>query len=221
MKGSVHEDDFFIVHDALVLMTAKETIQWMKEKNYYHCWLMPMNGLQDRTPYAGRPVSNSPEFMPLENIINRDILHSLRFNCVLSRFVQDGEGTDEEERNIHFSFSTPREIARGMKRIWESKMGTPYSARIIQDVDLALKALEIVYVANGDSVEGLSDMNGHRRKVVGEGKSVSWGSARFKGKGRECELTKKMFLHSDLLELCLKKKQKINEFFPDTTVFYD
>ena len=30
MKGSVHEDDFFIVHDDLVLMTAKETIQWMK-----------------------------------------------------------------------------------------------------------------------------------------------------------------------------------------------
>ena len=27
MKGSVHEDDFFIVHDALVLMTAKETIK--------------------------------------------------------------------------------------------------------------------------------------------------------------------------------------------------
>ena len=30
MKGSVHEDDFFIVHDTLVLMTAKETIKWMK-----------------------------------------------------------------------------------------------------------------------------------------------------------------------------------------------
>ena len=26
MKGSVHEDDFYIVHDALVLMTAKETL---------------------------------------------------------------------------------------------------------------------------------------------------------------------------------------------------
>ena len=33
MKGSVHEDDFFIVHDALVLMTVKETIGWMIEKN--------------------------------------------------------------------------------------------------------------------------------------------------------------------------------------------
>ena len=29
MKGSVHEDDLFIVHDALVLMTAKEAIKWM------------------------------------------------------------------------------------------------------------------------------------------------------------------------------------------------
>ena len=80
MKGSVHEDDFFIVHDALVLMTATETIEWMKEKNYYHCWLLPMNGLQDGTPNAGRPGGNS---------LNKDILHCLRFHCVLNRFVLD------------------------------------------------------------------------------------------------------------------------------------
>ena len=122
---------------------------------------------------------------------------------------------------MRFSFSTPKEIARELKRIWESKIGTPSSARIIEDVDLALKALEIVYHTNGSAVEGLADRNGNRRKVVGEGKSVSWGGARTKGKGRECELTKNMFLHSDLLKLCLKKKHKISEFFPDTTVFYD
>ena len=128
MKGSVHEDNLFIFHDALVLMTAKETIEWTKEKNYVHRWLLPMNGLQDGTHYDGRPVGNSPEFMPLDNSLNRDNLHCLHFHCVLSRFVLDGEGTDEEERNMQFSFSTPREISRGMKRIWESKMGTPYSA---------------------------------------------------------------------------------------------
>ena len=94
MKGSVHEDDFFIVHDALVLMTAKETIKGMKEKNCFHRWLLPMNGLQDGTPYAGRPVGNIPEFMCLDNSLNRDILHSLRFHFVLGRFVLDGEGTD-------------------------------------------------------------------------------------------------------------------------------
>ena len=41
--------------------------------------------------------------------------------------------------------------------------------------------------------------------MVGEGKSDSWVGARTKGKGRECELTKNVFLHSDLLNLCLKK----------------
>ena len=126
MKGYVHEDGLFIVHDALVLMTAKKTIEWMKEKNCSHRWLLPMNGLQDGTPYAGRPVGNSPEFVPLDNSLNRDILHSLRFHCVLNRFVLDGEGTDEEERNTCFSFSTQKEISGGLKRIWESKMGTPF-----------------------------------------------------------------------------------------------
>ena len=100
-------------------------------------------------------------------------------------------------------------------------MGTPSSARIIEDVDLALMALEVVYLANGATAEVLADRNGHRQKLLGEGKSVSWGGARTKGKGRKCELTKNMFLHSDLMKLCLKKKRKINEFFPDTTVFYD
>ena len=84
-------------------------------------------------------------------------------------------------------------------------MGTPSSTRIIRYVDLALKALEIVYRENGAAVEGVADRNGHRRKVVGEGKSVSWGGALNKGKGRECELAKKIFLHSDMLKLCLKK----------------
>ena len=65
------------------------TIEWMKEKNYFHRWLLPMNGLQDGTPYAGRPVGNILEFMPLDNSLNRDILNYLRFHCVLRRFVID------------------------------------------------------------------------------------------------------------------------------------
>ena len=94
-------------------------------------------------------------------------------------------------------------------------------ARIIQDVDLALKALKIVYRDNGAAVEGLADRNGHRSKVVGKGKSVRCGGARTKGEGRECELTKKMLYHSDFLELCLMKIRKISDFFPDTTFFND
>ena len=84
-----------------------------------------------------------------------------------------------------------------------------------------MKAFEIAYRENGGAVEGLVDRNGHRRKVVGKGKSVGCGGARNKGEGRECELAKNMLYHSDLLKLCLMIRQKISDFFPDTTVFYD
>ena len=81
-------------------------------------------------------------------------------------------------------------IARGLKRIWESKMGTHYSERIIEDVDVALKEMEIVYRENWAAIVGLDDTNGHRNKLLSEGKSISWGGVQTKGKGRECELTK-------------------------------
>ena len=107
MKGSVKEDDYFIVHDALVLMTAKETINWMRQKEYLHHWLLPLDVLQDGTPYAGRPFGNILEFMPLGNSLNKGILHSLRFHCVLVHYIVDGEETTEEESNMCFSYSTP------------------------------------------------------------------------------------------------------------------
>ena len=80
----------------------------MKYNNYLHRWFLPRNGFQDGKTYDGRPVGNSPGFMPLYNSLNRDILHSFHFHCVFSRCVLDGEGTDEKERNMCFSFSTPR-----------------------------------------------------------------------------------------------------------------
>ena len=69
------------------------------KKNYLNIWLLPFNGLQDGTPYSGRHVGNSPKFVPLYNSINRDILHSLHFHCVLRRFVMKGKGNDEKENN--------------------------------------------------------------------------------------------------------------------------
>ena len=63
---------------------------------------------------------------------------------------------------MRFSFSTPKEISRGLKPKWKSKMGSPFSVRIIQDVNMELKALESFYCANGAAVEGLADRNGHR-----------------------------------------------------------
>ena len=97
-------------------------------------------------------------------------------------------------------------IAIGLKHIWESKVGTPSSARIIKDVDMVLKATKLFYRTNGAAVVGLAVRNVHRRKVVGKVNSVSWGILWTKGKERKCELTKNMSLHSDMLMFCLNKK---------------
>ena len=139
--------------------------------------------------------------MPLDNLLNPDILQSLRMHSVLSHCIVDGEETDDQERNMCFSYSTLREISRGLKRLWDSKMGTPSSVRVTEDVYLALKALEIIHQSNGAAAEGLADRNWHRKKKVGKGKSVSYGVAQTKGEGCECKLTKKIFFHIDLLKL--------------------
>ena len=60
--------------------------------------------------------------------------------------------------------------------MWELQIvGTPSSSSIIEDVDRALEGLDLSFIVNGAAVEGLVDRNWHRRKEVGEGKSVSWG----------------------------------------------
>ena len=69
-------------------------------------------------------------------------------------------------------------------------MRTPYLARTNQNVVMAFEALEIVYCENEAAVEGLDDRNGYRQEVLSKVKSVSWRSARTKGKGQKYKLTK-------------------------------
>ena len=93
---------------------------------YYNIKIMlyhqPNSFFQGGNPYAVHSVGNSPDFMPLDNLISCDILHSLHMHIVLSSYIFEGEETNEEEMNICFSYSTPGEIASGLKRIWDSKV---------------------------------------------------------------------------------------------------
>ena len=53
MEGTSHAGDFFFYHDALSLMTAKETRKWMSEKGFMKKWLVPQNGVNGGTRYEG------------------------------------------------------------------------------------------------------------------------------------------------------------------------
>ena len=88
MVGTKHKKDWYFYHDALTLMTSEKTISWMSKKidgvTVQKRWLTPQFDLNKGTVYFGRPVGNSPEFMPLDNLLNADITRSHDYHCRLS-----------------------------------------------------------------------------------------------------------------------------------------
>ena len=59
-------------------------------------------------------------------------------------------------------------------RKWEEQLLHPILLRMLTE---HWKRLDIVFCENVAAVERLLDRNGHRRKEVDEGESVSWRSA--------------------------------------------
>ena len=165
MSGTSHANDWYIMHDALSLMTAKETKQWMRTqtidgKTYFDRWLIPKNNLNKGTAYHERPVGNSPEFMPLDNSLNNDIKSSHMNHCMVTGHLND----DDVNK---FSMKTPRLIERGVCRIWNHEDGPPSSERIIHDINQTFDAFMEVFKAGGAIVPGLCDRNGHRYDTKG------------------------------------------------------
>ena len=163
MTGTKHESDWYFYHDALNLMTAKETRRWMegREINGSNCakkWLVPINGCNGGTKYENRMVGNSPEFMPMDMSLNWDVKSSHNFHCAITSDLDE-----EDERK--FSMKTPKMIARGIKRLFEYHLpaeGVPCSSRIIHDCDQALRAMKIVCDHRGAIIPGLANRNSHR-----------------------------------------------------------
>ena len=91
MCGTLYEGKEFFSHDALSLMTAHDTVEWMKEKDYYRYWLLLMLGCNDivgeqKNFYAKPPVANSPEHMCLDMSLNKDVCECL---CMHVSLTQD------------------------------------------------------------------------------------------------------------------------------------
>ena len=107
MRGTKFEGRELFFHDALSLMTTKETVSWMKEKNIYKHWILPELGCNDiiggKNCYANCPVGNSPELMCLDNSLNKDVREHF---C---RHVSCTQKLDRSDPR-RFSNATPKEI---------------------------------------------------------------------------------------------------------------
>jgi hypothetical protein len=91
-KSTTHEHDWLFYHDALSLLTAQETVSWMKEQGYYKRWVLPKLGLHSDDPdlkqYRGWPVGNSPENTPWDTSLNKDLHDVVKYHVLATADIE-------------------------------------------------------------------------------------------------------------------------------------
>ena len=178
-RGTTHENDFRIYHDALSQLTADATKEWLKTKrhgdrSWFDIWITPLEGLNAGTCFFGRPVGNSPELMPLDCSLLADLSHDL------SRHVRMTKALDNIDPK-KFSRSTPGRLSRSLRRLlwhsWDDAAeldfdaatgGSPSARRILQDIAKCMKdhILAIIH-AKGAMVDGIGNRAGRRERPIG------------------------------------------------------
>ena len=169
--GTQYETTYLWSHDALNQMMDKQCQEWMQEKDLLKRWVRPVLGVSDKirviddatgeirtsARYRNRPPGDSPELMPCDNSLFRDLKCSLDLCCGLTNHLPK---TDPRR----FSKATPKLLASAVKTIYDPVNGiAPRPERILKDIERVTNALKKIVEADGGIVRGLADRNGHRK----------------------------------------------------------
>jgi hypothetical protein len=161
MKGTKHEGHGKFYHDTLTLMTCKKSIKYMKDRDYFKHWLLPLEGLQHGTRYNKSIPGDSPDLMPLDEILNMYIHASARFHVYITAHLPNDDP-------IKYSFSTPKEISRAYLRLVHPVTGgAPSCNRVMQDCEKWIRSRMKIRQEGDKMVDGFG-RNGHRRGHQGK-----------------------------------------------------
>ena len=165
----------YFYHDALSLMTCKKTMEWMEEEGILEMWIRPQAGLfeddEELKRFWGRVVGNSPELMPLDKRLNKDIHESVNQHYVLTNDLP-------KEDPRRFGLETPRQVARSYARIWDPDTGVaPSPERIAHDfLQVFDDALPRIVEGKGICLD--DNKIAGRRHAKGKKKNEKWGGPR-------------------------------------------
>ena len=159
-KGTIHEDDYAVYHDALSLMTANEPIEYMKRKGYWDRLIRPLfNVTKHLGCYHNRVVGNHPYVMPLDAHLNQDLHTGHDWHCIITKHLNK----DDERK---FKKTDPKKMEEGYLKLWNQPddEGIPSSKRIIEDIHLVVNvAWPAIYQSRGTAVHDLCQRVGRRR----------------------------------------------------------
>lgn len=180
----LHPDgNFWFHHDALSLLTGKETCNKMESH-----WMLPQLGLNGGTSFGGRPVGNTPKGMPWDCVLN---------NCLIIAVMNHVSATAHLANSDPrmFKLKTPSDITSAYQRVLAA--GIPSSSSIETDVLKVIRSARSTIKARGALVPGLGNRLG-RRATMGQLSGINrgnWGGARTKGSGETLSSLKT--LHPD------------------------
>ena len=178
MAGTVHHNDYVVYHDALSLMTGKESIKYMKEKGYWNKLIRPLNGVNDKYKrYKDRVVGNHPYLMPLDAHLNQDLHSAFDYHCVITQHLPE----DDPRK---FSRKTPKAMERGYLKLWDHTLpegeGCPSSSRILRDIrEVVNVSYKKLYDARGIALQH-DARKGRRASEYRVKRSNNWGGIRIK-----------------------------------------
>ena len=167
-------EDFHICHDALQQLFETKTREWMKERGYLDKFIFPVAGLLDWIHYCHhwwyRPPGNSPDLMPLDASLNKDLHDGVRRNCQATSHLDDADPRK-------FSMKDTKMGLDACLRTWEL---VPSSKRILEDIDGVFESMHFIVAAEGVAIPGRADRPGHRFIPKG-----GRGGRRVKGSGQQ------------------------------------
>ena len=109
-RGTTHELDWMVYHDALSLFTATDTMDYMRSKGYMEHLIMPQHGCNEGTSYANRMVGMRPEVMPLDAHLNQDLHESVDRHVNLIAHLPIGHKHKYSKRTTNHLSKTYRRI---------------------------------------------------------------------------------------------------------------
>jgi len=185
MKDTVHEHDWCFFHDALKQMTDQRCMDWMEEKGYLKRWVLPKAGLNEGSAYyRNRPVGDSPELMPLDCSLNKDVDDAVARMVAITSIYRDKYGDDD--LRVFSRATLPAQLS-AYKRVWDPSFcqsrtaGAATAVRIEQDFARCFgEHLKKIREAQGCIVPGLGSRNGQRAVAAADQRQENRGGHQVK-----------------------------------------
>ena len=134
MKGTQFEGKGMFKHDALSLMTAIETRNWMKVtfvngRSLYSRWLLPEAGLNNvlevegskpTARFANRPPGNVPRLMSLDECANKNLMDCVNRHISATKRMDRGPDVATDPK---YEFCDIKRASRALLRCWDPAHG--------------------------------------------------------------------------------------------------